>query len=73
MSMGAALGAQHVVGLDRPRANLQHAGGGRQWNGQIYVATPQLLQAFGITSSEVAPNAYILSMRPGCLGSRACS
>jgi putative ABC transport system permease protein len=34
----------------------------------VYVATPQLLQAFGITPSQVNPAADILSMRPGLSG-----
>ena len=38
------------------------------WNGAIYVATPQLLRAFGITASEIDPNADILSSRPGLSG-----
>ena len=42
--------------------------GGRSWNGAIYVATPQLLRAFGIKASEIDPNADILSSRPGLSG-----
>ncbi len=42
--------------------------GGRSWNGPIYVATPQLLRTFGITTSEIDPNADILSSRPGLSG-----
>jgi putative ABC transport system permease protein len=42
--------------------------GGRQWDGAIYVATPQLLRAFGIKTSEIDPNADILSSRPGLSG-----
>jgi putative ABC transport system permease protein len=41
---------------------------GRGWDGQIYVATPQLLRAFGIKASEIDPNADILSSRPGLSG-----
>jgi putative ABC transport system permease protein len=41
---------------------------GRQWFGAVYVATPQLLQAFGIKSSEIDPNADVLSSRPGLSG-----
>ena len=32
------------------------------------MATPQLLRAFGITPSEINPNADILSSRPGLSG-----
>ena len=39
-----------------------------QWSGPVYVATPQLLHAFGITASQVSPGADILSMRPGLSG-----
>ena len=41
---------------------------GRSWNGPIFVATPQLLKEFGITSSEINPNADILTSRPGLSG-----
>ena len=34
----------------------------------MYVATPQLLRAFGISASQVSPSADILSMRPGLSG-----
>ena len=36
--------------------------------GTVYVATPQLLRAFGIKASQVSPRADILSMRPGLSG-----
>jgi putative ABC transport system permease protein len=38
---------------------------GQGSGGQLYVATPALLKAFGITPSEVSPAADILTMRPG--------
>jgi putative ABC transport system permease protein len=62
-----ALGAQ-LLALDAPNAQLNGTEGGRQWDGQIYVATPQLLRAFGITQSDINPNADILSSRPGLSG-----
>jgi putative ABC transport system permease protein len=68
VAIGAALGDKHVVELESTSANLNHNGGGRQFSGSIYVATPQLLRAFGITSSEVNSDADILSMRPGLSG-----
>ncbi len=61
------LGAQ-LIALETPNAGLNGTQGGRQWNGAIYVATPQLLRAFGITKSEIDPNADILSSRPGLSG-----
>ncbi len=63
-----ALGSTDVVTLEQTSANLQHAASGRQWTGQIYVATPQLLRAFGIKASDVDPAADILTMRPGLSG-----
>jgi putative ABC transport system permease protein len=63
-----ALGANSVIPLEQTDAGLNHAASGRNWNGPIYVATPQLLKAFGITSSEIDPSAYILTMRPGLSG-----
>jgi hypothetical protein len=51
-----------------PNGNLSHQGSGRQWAGGVYVGTPQLLQAFGITQSEINPNAVILSSLPGLPG-----
>jgi len=67
-AIAAALGSHEVVQLINPNANLDRAASGRQWNGTIYLATPQLLRAFGIPASSVDPNADILSMRPGLSG-----
>jgi putative ABC transport system permease protein len=64
-SMATALGARDIIELDSTSANLNHAARGRNFNGQIYLATPQLLRAFGISSSRYAANADILTMRPG--------
>jgi putative ABC transport system permease protein len=61
------LGAQ-LIALETPNAGLNGTQGGRSWSGSIYVATPQLLRAFGITTSEIDPNADILSSRPGLSG-----
>lgn len=66
--IGSSLGAQDALELDITNANLDYTGHGRQWNGAIYVATPQLLRMFGINASQVSPNATILSMRPGLSG-----
>ena len=57
-----------LIGLVTPNAQLNGTQGGRQWDGQIYVATPQLLRAFGIAQSDVNPNADFLSSRPGLSG-----
>lgn len=61
------LGAR-LVALETPDAGISGRQGGRQWNGPVYVATPQLLRAFGITASEIDPDADILSSRPGLSG-----
>jgi putative ABC transport system permease protein len=60
-----ALGAGAPITLYSVNANLTHAAPGRSWSGPIYVATPQLLSAFGISASQVHPDALILTMRPG--------
>jgi putative ABC transport system permease protein len=66
-SIATALGAQ-LIPLEIPNAGLIGAHLGRQWSGAIYVATPRLLQAFGIRSSEIDANADVLSSRPGLSG-----
>jgi putative ABC transport system permease protein len=63
--IAADLGTTTMVALDTTSAGLQHASPGRSWSGQIYVATPQLLKAFGISQSEINPDADVLTMRPG--------
>ena len=67
-AMAASLGSHDVVELESTSASLQHAAAGRQWSGPVYVATPQLLQAFGIKASQVDSSADILTMRPGLSG-----
>ncbi len=63
--IASALGTHDIVELETTSATLQHAAAGRQFDGTLYVATPQLLKAFGIRSSEIDPNADVLTMRPG--------
>ncbi len=63
--IAATLGSHTVVQLEQTSAGLQHAAAGRSWSGPLYVATPQLLAAFGIKASQVNPAADILTMRPG--------
>ena len=67
-NIARALGSNTVIELDQAGVNLTHAAAGRSWSGPIYVATPQLLQAFGIKASAVNPDADILTMRPGLSG-----
>ena len=66
--IAASLGSHDIVQLDGTSGYLQHAANGRQFGGPVYVATPQLLRAFGIKASQVDPNADILTMRPGLSG-----
>jgi putative ABC transport system permease protein len=66
-SIARALSAQ-LIPLETPNAGLNGTNLGRQWDGAVYVATPQLLHAFGITPSEIDPNADVLSSRPGLSG-----
>ena len=63
--IAADLGTTSMVTLYTSSFSLTHAAAGRSWSGPIYVATPQLLKAFGISPSEVNPDADILTMRPG--------
>jgi putative ABC transport system permease protein len=63
-----ALGSNTVIELDQTSASLQHAAAGRSWSGPVFVATPQLLQAFGIKASDVNPDADVLTARPGLSG-----
>ena len=63
--IAAELGTASMIALEQTSVNLNHAASGRSWNGPIYVATPQLLSAFGIKQSEINPDADILTMRPG--------
>jgi len=63
--IAAELGTTSLIALEQSSGNLVHAAAGRSWSGTIYVATPQLLSAFGIRQSEINPDADILTMRPG--------
>jgi putative ABC transport system permease protein len=63
--IAADLGTTNMITLETTSAGLTHAAPGRSWSGPIYVATPQLLRAFGIRQSEINPDADILTMRPG--------
>ncbi len=72
-SIASAIGANSVVELDNPAPSvgLQNPStSGRQWDGQIYVATPALLRAYGINPSSIPSDVDVLSSRPGLLGSR---
>jgi putative ABC transport system permease protein len=63
--IAASLDDRYLITLEMPSGSLQYGGSGRGWSGTTYVATPQLLSAFGITSAQVNPDADFLTMRPG--------
>lgn len=66
-AIATGLGAR-LIALETPNASLEGTHLGRQWSGPVYVATPQLLRAFGIKSSQLDPNADVLTSRPGLSG-----
>jgi len=66
--IGTSLGAQHLIALESTTAGLQNGAGTHEFSGSIYVATPQLLRAFGIRPSEVTPNADFLTALAGFAG-----
>jgi len=64
--LAAELHAQSVVPLETVGIGLAQAGpGAGYFTGQVFVATPQLLAAYGIKPSQINPGTYILTMRPG--------
>ncbi|MGH3291136.1 MAG: FtsX-like permease family protein [Trebonia sp.] len=68
-SLAAELHAQSVVPLETAGAGLgQAAPRASYFTGQVFVATPQLLAAYGINPSQIDPGTYILTMRPGLAG-----
>ena len=71
--IAAALGSHDVIQLETTTASLQHAAAGRQLDGPIYVATPQLLQAFGIKARRSTPRPTSSACGPGCPASPRCS
>ena len=71
-AIASAVGATDIVELDNPASSvgLQNpSASGRQWDGQIFVATPALLRAYGINPSSIPSNVDVLSSRPGLSGS----
>ncbi|HUD35953.1 MAG TPA: FtsX-like permease family protein [Streptosporangiaceae bacterium] len=63
--IAASLGSRDIVRLETTDSVLQRAAAGRDWDGAIYVATPQLLRAYGITAAQASQDADFLTMRPG--------
>jgi putative ABC transport system permease protein len=64
-AVAGTLGPHTLVEMDTTSATLLHDAAGRGFNGNLYVATPALLHAFGITLTRAQAKADVLSMRPG--------
>jgi putative ABC transport system permease protein len=68
-SYAKALHAQSVLPLETTGATLFQVGtGDNNWTGTVYVATPALLEEYGIRPSQIHPGTDILTMRPGLSG-----
>jgi putative ABC transport system permease protein len=68
-SFAAGLHARSVLALETAGAHLSQEGtDNNNFSGEVYVATPQLLAAYGIRASQIAPGTDILTMRPGMAG-----
>lgn len=63
--LGATLGARVDVPLYWVNANINHDAPGRDFSGNLYLATPALLATFHITPSMYSADADVLTMRPG--------
>jgi putative ABC transport system permease protein len=70
-SLAASLHTRSVP-LESTGAGLYQVGTPRNspsnFTGTVYLATPQLLAAYGIKASQIAPGIDILTMRPGLAG-----
>jgi putative ABC transport system permease protein len=67
----AGLHARSVVPLEVAGPTLDQAGTQGphgHFNGNVYLATPQLLAAYGIEASQISPGTDILTMQPGLAG-----
>jgi putative ABC transport system permease protein len=64
-AIAASLASAGAVELETTDSALQRAVSGRNWNGAVYVATPELLRALGIPATQVSSGADVLTMRPG--------
>jgi len=65
--LAARLHARPAVALESTGATLHQAGAQahKDFTGTVYVATPQLLAAYGIKVGQIAPGTDVLTMRPG--------
>ena len=68
------IAASDALPLYTANGGLQRTTSGRQFNGQVFVATPALLAHYGIAPSSIDPNALVITARaqlPGATGSMA--
>ena len=64
-AIARSLGSRNVVELESVNATLHHNAPGRDFSGPLYVATPALLAAYGVSPTSIAASTDILTMRPG--------
>jgi putative ABC transport system permease protein len=66
-TIAAAVGASSVLGLADSHATLFRTTdvNFQNFNGTVYVATPELLRYYGIASTDIKPGTDILTSRPG--------
>jgi putative ABC transport system permease protein len=71
-SLAASLHARAAVPLESTSAGLSRAGvaphSNRNFAGNLYVATPQLLATYGIKASQITPGTDFLTSRQGLAG-----
>jgi putative ABC transport system permease protein len=68
-SYAASLHAQSVLPLETTGATLYQLGTrDNNFTGQVFAATPALLNQYGIKPSQISPGTDILTMRPGLSG-----
>jgi putative ABC transport system permease protein len=68
------IGASDALPLYTANGSFQRTTSGPQFNGQVFVATPELLAHYGISPSSIDPNALVLTARaqlPAAAGSMA--
>lgn len=66
--VATAIGATGVVPLYEASASLNRTTAGRNFTGNVYVATPSLLALYHIAPGSIDPHALVLTSRPGLPG-----
>ncbi len=68
-AIARSLGTRNVLTLEQANAVIsQDRVGSNNFSGQLYMATPALLKAYGITGNDYSADADILTSRPGLSG-----